>query len=308
VEGVYNSEGTLTITDTDVRRFGVMNTLGPATLTRTRISAEWSFGDGAGITNHGGMMTVRDSTITGSGFGGWLSVAGGVYNGHLFSAQGEFHDGVLNIEDTMISGNTGRDAGAIYNNGGTVTLTNSTVSGNTAERGPSIHSWTWRGGSMTITNSTVSSGSISYECGSRANGYGIGNDGTLTVTNSTLAANAMGGLDNRGEATVTNSVIDGGCVQFGDNAETVSGGYNIVGGRDACGFDDPTDLVDISSLALAIGPLTDNGGPTMTHALLPGSVAIDAIPALMCQATEDQRGEPRPGGSMCDVGAFEVQP
>jgi hypothetical protein len=48
----------------------------------------------------------------------------------------------------------------------------------------------------------------------------------------------------------------------------------------------------------------------MTHALLPGSVAIDKIPEVDCEVTTDQRGEPRPdpGGSMCDVGAFEVQP
>jgi hypothetical protein len=48
--------------------------------------------------------------------------------------------------------------------------------------------------------------------------------------------------------------------------------------------------------------------PTWTHALLPGSVAIDQIPAYACEVDEDQRGEPRPGGTMCDVGAFEVQP
>ena len=131
---------------------------------------------------------------------------------------------------------------------------------------------------------------------------------TRTVTtNSTVAANANGGLDNRGEATVTNSVIDGDCFQFGDDAATVSGGYNIVGGKDTCGFVEPTDVVDVSSSALALGPLSDNGGPTMTHALLPGSVAIDAIPELMCEAFEDQRGEPRPAGGMCDVGAFERQ-
>jgi hypothetical protein len=39
-----------------------------------------------------------------------------------------------------------------------------------------------------------------------------------------------------------------------------------------------------------------------------GCVAIDVIPADMCEVDEDQRGEPRPGGSMCDVGSFEVQP
>jgi len=103
-------------------------------------------------------------------------------------------------------------------------------------------------------------------------------------------------------------VLDGDCAQFGDDAATMSGGYNIVGGTDACGFDDPTDLVDVSSAALALGPLSDNGGPTMTHALLQGSVAIDTIPGAMCEVDEDQRGEPRPAGGMCDVGAFEVQP
>jgi hypothetical protein len=89
---------------------------------------------------------------------------------------------------------------------------------------------------------------------------------------------------------------------------STSGGHNIVGGADACGFGEPTDMVEVSSMDLALGPLADNGGPTMTHALLSGSVAIDVIPEAMCQATEDQRGEPRPAGGMCDVGAFEVQP
>jgi hypothetical protein len=41
-----------------------------------------------------------------------------------------------------------------------------------------------------------------------------------------------------------------------------------------------------------LGPLQDNGGPTMTHALGAGSVAIDVIPADICEVTEDQRGEP----------------
>ena len=55
-----------------------------------------------------------------------------------------------------------------------------------------------------------------------------------------------------------------------------------------------------------MGPLADNGGPTDTHGLLEGSVAIDQIPAVDCGVDEDQRGFPR--DSMCDVGAFEVQP
>jgi hypothetical protein len=46
----------------------------------------------------------------------------------------------------------------------------------------------------------------------------------------------------------------------------------------------------------------------MTHALGAGSVAIDHIPAVDCEVDVDQRGQPRPGGTLCDVGAFEVQP
>ena len=46
----------------------------------------------------------------------------------------------------------------------------------------------------------------------------------------------------------------------------------------------------------------------MTHALGEGSVAIAVIPPEMCEVDEDQRGELRSGGTMCDAGAFEVQP
>jgi hypothetical protein len=64
--------------------------------------------------------------------------------------------------------------------------------------------------------------------------------------------------------------------------------------------------VSVTPEELNLGPLQDNGGPTMTHALLPGSIAIDVIPEAACEVDTDQRGFPR--DSMCDVGAFEVQP
>jgi hypothetical protein len=53
-----------------------------------------------------------------------------------------------------------------------------------------------------------------------------------------------------------------------------------------------------------LGPLADNGGPTRTHALLPGSPAIDAADPGQCPVA-DQRGIARPQGPSCDVGAFE---
>ncbi|MGB3051149.1 MAG: choice-of-anchor Q domain-containing protein [Polyangiales bacterium] len=77
---------------------------------------------------------------------------------------------------------------------------------------------------------------------------------------------------------------------------------------DTCGFDQTGDQSGVTTEQLNLGPLADNGGPTMTHALLPGSVAIDQIPVEDCldadgaPLTTDQRGLPRPGSTMCDVG------
>jgi hypothetical protein len=86
-----------------------------------------------------------------------------------------------------------------------------------------------------------------------------------------------------------------------------SNGYNIESPGNTCGFDQTGDQVVPDAM---LGPLQDNGGPTETHALLPGSPAINQIPEAECEVDTDQRGEPRPetGGTMCDVGAFEVQP
>jgi hypothetical protein len=56
-----------------------------------------------------------------------------------------------------------------------------------------------------------------------------------------------------------------------------------------------------------IGPLADNGGPTPTHALLPGSPAIDHIPMVQCSGVYDQRkvARPFPRRGACDIGSYE---
>ncbi len=71
-----------------------------------------------------------------------------------------------------------------------------------------------------------------------------------------------------------------------------------------------TDLLEVAPSALGIDPvLRDNNGSTQTHALLPGSVAIDHIPLSDCRIkniTTDQRGVRRPQGVACDIGAYEL--
>jgi hypothetical protein len=94
-----------------------------------------------------------------------------------------------------------------------------------------------------------------------------------------------------------------------------SSGFNIDDDG-SCGLTDPTDLPNTDPM---LGALQDNGGPTFTHALLPGSPAINAIPLTDCTydddgdpdtpevpLAEDQRGVARPQGEGCDIGAYEV--
>jgi hypothetical protein len=149
--------------------------------------------------------------------------------------------------------------------------------------------------------------------------------GPLTVVSSTLTAEFSLyelGTVSAEEMTIANSLIVAGVYsefQSTCNGTVISGGGNVESPTNDCGFIDPTDLVNVTAEDLKLGPLAHNGGPTMTRALLPGSVAIDWIPEAMCLDADgeplmtDQRGEPRPVAilgpePMCDVGAFEVQP
>jgi hypothetical protein len=140
------------------------------------------------------------------------------------------------------------------------------------------------------------------------------------MTNCTVSGNISDEQKGSAVATVasrtimlSNTLIDGDC-----QGPLTSNGHNIESPGNTCGFDQPTDQVNVSADDLKLGPLQDNGGPTMTHALEAGSVAIDVIPVEDCVdadgqlLTTDQRGEPRPAGTTdpkrCDVGSVEVQP
>jgi hypothetical protein len=93
----------------------------------------------------------------------------------------------------------------------------------------------------------------------------------------------------------------GGNLVLVTGALFVSLGHNLFSDKPAAALD-PTDLVNTDPL---LGALADNGGPTLTHALLPGSPAIDAGVAVP-GVTTDQRGVSRPQGIAPDIGAFEV--
>lgn len=91
-----------------------------------------------------------------------------------------------------------------------------------------------------------------------------------------------------------------------------SQGHNLIQNATGCAI--TGDLTgNFTGQDPLLGPLQDNGGPTFTHALLPGSAAVDVIPAADCTDSEGnpvgtaQRGIARPQGVVCDIGAFEVE-
>ena len=95
-------------------------------------------------------------------------------------------------------------------------------------------------------------------------------------------------------------------------AHVLSEEFNLFGANGKAGVSGftpgATDIVPGVGVTVRkiLGPLRNNGGPTMTHALVPGSPAIDAVPGADPECTgTDQRGTARPQGAGCDIGAFE---
>ncbi|HSW11377.1 MAG TPA: choice-of-anchor Q domain-containing protein [Solimonas sp.] len=282
-----------------------------------------------------GKLTVQDTTITGGrseGSGGALFsgsettlslVRSKVSNSYSADyGGGIFAMGVLTVTNSSISGNTASQSGGgvyMYGDGAKATVTGSTISGNTAfAYGGGVYAA--GGASATITNSTVSGNAVSTD----DNGYGGGmalRYSAATLTNSTITGNRAGpgnggGVNSYGsEVAMRNSIIArqrGGRNCVSDSPLAAAGAINLddKDGSTCEGF-------SVSVTGFLLAALADNGGPTLTHALTkPDSdAAIDAGDNTVC-ATDlpsgagnvDQRGRPRSAGARCDLGAFEYQP
>ncbi|MDH4183185.1 MAG: CSLREA domain-containing protein [Nitrospinota bacterium] len=266
----------------------------------------------------GGVYSMLSVTITGSTFSGNTANAGG----------GVYGTGVT-VSNSTISGNTGRQYAAGIGSGAVVNVTSSTISGNsTPGQGGGIYST----GTLTITSSTISGNSGLVAAGVYAGGV-------LNITSSTISGNMatgpVGGIIVNAGGTVANSTI------YGNSATSIGGiwvptgtlklshsifagntgqncsiggaggfsslGYNIASDG-TCWLTGTGDIPNSATIAGSLSPLANNGGATQTHALLPGSPAIDTG---NCSFINDQRGvsRPRDGNAdklaRCDIGAFE---
>ncbi len=247
----------------------------------------------------GGTLNLHDVTISGGAIFDEESGGGGIHN-----------SGTLTLTNSTISGNLAfaGSGGGIFNSG-TATLTNSTISDNnsmtdaTEGDGGGI----FNGGNLTLINSTVSGNEALRD------GGGIFNGENLTLINSTVSGNKAGfdhnggGIYNDGYLAVTNSIVWGNQgIDIGRNIDSVS--HAIVGGGHSdCTSSDNCSDVDPRFVApepAASAPTT--GGD---YRLRVDSPAINAgdDDALPSGITTDLDGNPRVVGDEIDLGAYEAQ-
>jgi hypothetical protein len=309
---------------------------GTLTLSNSTVSgntATGGYGQGGGIYNSStGTLTLNNSTVSGNT----------VTNGQ---GGGIFNDGTLTLSNSTVSGNTvtggagggyGGYGGGIDNNGGTLTLSNSTVSGNTVTGGA--------GGGIFIQSSVSTNGNyiaqvditFSTMYGNAAHGGGdiaIEDLGSSSNGNGTFSSKPIKQIS---QVKISNTIVAGDPAHPGPDivGMLTSYGYSLFQDTSGATFDPATktqhgtdktlSVNDLSTLFADPVGLRENGGPTKTYALAPGSPALDQIPLDACHVTvpikdlsgtpiaqytitTDQRAMKRPdeNESACDIGAYE---
>jgi hypothetical protein len=308
--------------------------------------------DGGGILNEGS-LTLSNCTVT-QNSGNDDNVGGGgilndehsvltVSNCTVTQNQSADGGGILNfgtatVNNSTITNNTGANGGGVANEGGTMTIANSTISGNTAygpppydmgadARGGGIYNgygqFSSGASNLVVTNSTITGNVVSGGFSSRGGGIAsipdsLGNPATLTINNCTISGNRAdtfdngsgGGIENQyaySTLNMRNTIVAGNTVFYYSgyydsdlHGTLTSSGYNLIGNTNGGSGFVATDLLNVNP---KLGPLQNNGGPTQTMAPLAGSPALNAgDPAQLGAA--DQRGVVRRGS--VNIGAYQA--
>jgi len=335
--GIYANSGNVSLLNStlsgnsvgDRGRGGAVNArLGDFTVINSVISenSAGDFGNGGGIRTTSGTVTIDDSVVSNN------STGESGYGGAIYTSSSN-----IILTGSLISENSaGRDessrtsfGGGIFLRSGDLVLEESTVSGNSVSGESATGGGIWTGeGEVFLFNSTLSGNNAQ---GAMATGGGISSlDAHVQIFSSTITENtaaSVGGgiffedevLNENERLTIINSIVAGNT----DNgtapdlvapravADVLVIEHSLIGTTAGSDITSRTGTGNILNQPALLGPLADNGGPTMNHALLAGSPAINAGSNSMAvddngvQLATDQRGEPRIKVGVVDLGAFE---
>jgi len=211
----------------------------------------------------------------------------------------------LNLSNVWITGNVAEEGGGLALLIGRIVLDRCAITGNTAlNSGGGAYvlgvNFFTSPGELDVVNSTIS-GNATATVGGAVHAVGVG---ALSFEYSTVVNNS----NREGERTIVGLLFNG---------DRSKARYSLIEGSCYAGVDEKcivlsslSDQVPVADLGLA--PLALGGGRTPTHRLLPGSPAIDVVPAAEACPGRDQRGSPRPqdgdgsGEARCDAGAYEL--
>jgi len=256
------------------------------TLNHSRVTGNAAANGGGGIFVSG-LLTLTNSRVDANNA---VSSGGGLFI--------SFNANAVTVSHSEISGNNTEGSGGGIFTYSPLTLVNSTLSGNSAGHDG--------GGLLVLESPAVALYNVTISGNTAdADGDGQGDGGGVRVLGGLSAANTLIGGNNDNSSTGN---------QHPDCAGTLtSQGYNLVANVSGCNIvgDTTGNLLGVDPL---LGPLQNNGGATLTHALLEGSPAIDAGDPGGCRdqngnlLTTDQRGFARPaaGSPLCDMGAYEA--
>ncbi|PKN90958.1 MAG: hypothetical protein CVU44_21875 [Chloroflexi bacterium HGW-Chloroflexi-6] len=300
---------------------GMYNFSGSPTLRNVVFSANSTAYDGGGIYNWSSSPALTNVTFSSNSAG---NQGGGIFNVNnsnptltyvnIIANSAYEGGGMLNylsvptLTNVIFSGNSASlDGGGMWNGEGNPTLTNITFSDNAASS---------MGGGMFNAYSSPALLNVTFSANSAGSqGGGMYNfESNPTLTNVTITGSSGGGLYSDTSSPTLKNVIIANTLDGGDCAPengpeeesslNVASSHNLIQDEfNACGLMDGVNGNIIGSDPL-LGALADNGGLAQTHALLPGSPAIDAGDGTVCPAV-DQRGVARDAN--CDMGAFEFE-
>lgn len=275
---------------------GIYNNGGTAVLHEVTVQDNKA-GFAGGIYN-GGNLVLVDSSVAEN--------ESAFYAGGIQSSSNPLYSDGLQMDGSTVSGNVaGTSGGGLYINEGWGDIRNSTISNNVANNYLGGGMWVYyEGAVVTVTHSTLA-GNTAGTGGGIYNTHqqGLMGEETAVFLPETPHQNPNIFLKN----TIVAENNGGDCAVSLTADLPLSLGYSLASDT-SCSFGNPTDQNNTDPL---LGPLQDNGGPTWTQALLLGSLAIDTGSCLDAHnqlVTVDQRGvaRPQPVAGICDRGAFEA--